>query len=367
MLTTKEIEDVRTHLDKAQNPLFFFDNDPDGLCSFVLLQKYIGRGKGIPIKSFPDLIEGYFKKVEELNPDYIFILDKPTVSRGFFEEVHKRNIPIVWIDHHYIDKSTIPKHVNYYNPLFSKNKNFSEEDVSNSPLGEPVTYLCYKISNRKEDLWLAAAGCISDSFYPEFYPEFEKKYPDLIVNKKLEYSKNKNDYAFDILYNSELGKIIKILSFGLKDKITNVIVMLKFLIKAKNPYEVLEENRMNISLHKRFNEIDKKYKKLISKAKENFDENKKILFFSYGGDMSISSDVANELSYLYKNKVIVVAFLIGGKANISIRGDNVRDSVLEVILTLENATGGGHRNAVGCKIRMDDLELFREKLENVFK
>ena len=90
-------------MEKAQNPIFFFDNDPDGLCSFLLLQRYIGRGKGIAIKSFPEMTDEYFRRVMELNADYIFILDKPVVSKEFFEEVEKFNIPVVWIDHHNIE------------------------------------------------------------------------------------------------------------------------------------------------------------------------------------------------------------------------------------------------------------------------
>ena len=87
MLTKKQIDEIRQHLDKAQNPVFFFDNDPDGLCSFLLLQRYIERGKGVPIKSFPELTEDYFRKVNELNADYIFILDTPVVSQDFFIRV----------------------------------------------------------------------------------------------------------------------------------------------------------------------------------------------------------------------------------------------------------------------------------------
>ena len=30
--TEKQIKEIRDHLDRAQNPVFFFDNDPDGLC-----------------------------------------------------------------------------------------------------------------------------------------------------------------------------------------------------------------------------------------------------------------------------------------------------------------------------------------------
>ena len=121
MLTQKQISQIKEHLDRAQNPLFFFDNDQDGLCSFLLLQRYIRRGKGIPVRSFPDLDVSYFKRIMELNADYIFILDKPVVSEEFLKEVKKVNIPVVWIDHHEIQEE-IPKFVDYYNPLLNKEK-----------------------------------------------------------------------------------------------------------------------------------------------------------------------------------------------------------------------------------------------------
>ena len=170
MLTLKQIKEIRDHLEKAQNPIFFFDNDPDGLCSFLLLARYIGRGKGIAIRSFPEMKEEYFKKVEELNSDYIFILDKPIVSKEFFEEAKKFNLPIVWIDHHDIEDLYIPDFVSYYNPVKNKTKS-----------NEPVTYLCYNITKKKEDMWLAVIGCISDRFIPEFYSDFQKRYPDLSI------------------------------------------------------------------------------------------------------------------------------------------------------------------------------------------
>ena len=47
MLSEKQMQELKEHLDRAQNPLFFFDNDADGLCSFLLLARYIGRGKGV--------------------------------------------------------------------------------------------------------------------------------------------------------------------------------------------------------------------------------------------------------------------------------------------------------------------------------
>jgi len=348
MLIEKQVKEIREHLEKSQNPVFFFDNDSDGLCSFLLLQRYIGRGRGVPIKSFPELSKEYIRKVNELNADYIFILDKPLVSVEFFKEIEQINIPIVCIDHHEIQEK-IPEFVNYYNPIYNKTKG-----------NEPTTFLCYQISQKKEDIWIAVVGCVSDRFVPEFYGEFEKRYADLSIENGQKQGEIKN--AFDILYNSNIGKIAKIFSHGLKDRTTNVINMLKFLMKVKTPYDVLEESNRNYSMHQRFIQIERRYRKLIEKAKENFDDKKRLLFFQYGGDLSISGDLANELSYLFPEKVVVVIYIKGIKANISARGKNVREIILNSIKGFEGASGGGHEEAVGAQIKVEDIEIFRKNL-----
>jgi len=38
MLSNEQFEEIRNHLERAQNPVFFFDNDADGLSSFLLLE-----------------------------------------------------------------------------------------------------------------------------------------------------------------------------------------------------------------------------------------------------------------------------------------------------------------------------------------
>lgn len=346
MLTKKQIKEIKEHLEKAQNPVFFFDNDPDGLCSFLLLQRSIGRGKGVAVRSFPDMNAEYFRKVTELNADYIFILDKPVVSNEFFEEVKKFNIPVVWIDHHKIDKKDIPDFVNYYNPVFNKTRK-----------NEPVTYLCYQITNKKDDLWIAVAGCIYDYFIPDYYREFKKSYPDLALSRNTE-------NPFEIYIKSEIGKIARIFGHALKDRTTNVVHMLKYLINVKMPYDVLEENSKNYLMHKRFNDINKKYQKLLDKAKAVAGDGK-ILFFQYAGDISMSADLSNELCYLFPEKIIVVTRVLGLKASISMRGEKIHEIFLEAIKEIKEARGGGHENAIGGQMKVEDLEKFRENLERL--
>ncbi len=344
MLSQTQIKEIREHLKSSQNPLFFFDNDTDGLCSFLLLARYIGKGKGVAIKSYPDLNKSYARKLYELNPDYVFILDKPVVSDEFLEEAKKMNLPVVWIDHHE-SSEPVPKEVYYYNP--AKNSN---------PSTEPVTYLSWKITDRKQDLWLAMIGCIGDNYFPDFAEEFNKKYPDLYKEAKS---------ASEILYEAEIGKLTRVLDFALKDRTSNVVRMLKTLLKTESPYEVLKDESRNKILA-RFKQINRKYIKLVKKA-EKFSNKGKILFFQYGGDLSLSSNISNELSYKFPNKIIVVAYLKGTKVNISLRGENVRDITLKAIQDLEEATGGGHENATGAKIEVEDLPEFKKKIEKLVR
>lgn len=345
MLTPKQITEIREHLSRAQNPVFFFDNDQDGLCSFLLLQRFVGRGKGVAVRSFPEMDTGYFRRARELGADYIFILDKAVVAGSFFEEVEKFNIPVVMIDHHET-QCKIPKFVNYFNPFIRDGKQ------------EAVSFYCWQVTQRKDDLWLAVIGCVSDYFVPNFYTEFRKQYPDLAVDA---------DKPFEIYYNSQIGKIAQIFGAGLKDTTTNVVRMLKFLMKVKSPYEVLDEENKKHSFYKRFEEIDRKIRKLVAKAVEE-NRNSDVVFFRYGGDMSISSDLANRLRhYFERDKPVVVGYEGQGKINVSIRGEKIRDRVLKVLENFEGASGGGHENAIGVRIRTEDWERFVEELGKVLK
>lgn len=343
MLKKHELDKIKDFLETSQNPLFFFDNDVDGLCSFLLLRKALGRGKGVAIKSFPDLNKGYSRKIEELNPDAVFILDKPRVDAEFINNIYDKGIPIIWIDHHEVQvEEELVEKTNYFNSF---------------PSSEPVTYICYNIFKRKEDMWVAMIGCIGDVYMPEFAGEFAKNNPEVF---------DADLSAFDSLYMTEIGKIIKILNFGLKDSTTNVLAMIKFLIKSTNAYDLLEENKDTKPLYLRYKHLNKIYEKLIAKAEKNVSDSN-LLFFSYSGEMSMSSEISNELYFKHKKKLIAVAFRKQDKANISIRGERARELMLKAIKNIESATGGGHEQACGTQVPIDKLDEFRDNLEKELK
>ena len=346
MIEKNKLNEIREHLENSQNPLFFFDNDVDGLCSFLILRRAIERGKGVAIKSFPDLNKQYLRKVNELNPDYVFILDKPRVSEEFIEGVCKKNLPLIWIDHHDVEiDERLLKKISYYNSC---------------PSSEPTSYIAQKIFNRKEDIWLAMIGCIADVYIPEFSKDFAEKYPELLPTTNLS--------AFDILYTTELGKIIRIIDFGMKDTTTNLLNLIRILIKSTSPYDILEENPKTRHLHYQYNKINRIYKKLITKAESQANPEDKFIIFTYGGNMSISSEIANALFYKNQDKLIVVCYKNQryGKVNVSIRGKNAKKITEKIVSKISGASGGGHEEATGAVIPEEKFEEFKKELKNYF-
>ncbi len=342
MLSQKQFEEIRDYLERAQNPVFFFDNDVDGLASFLLLRRFCDKGKGIAIKSFPQLNVAYARKLEEFKPDYIFVLDKPLIDKEFRDEAHQRNIPIIWIDHHPVPEYHNEEGIHYFNPLLNDAKsNF------------PTSYLCYKVVKKKEDEWIALMGCLSDWFIPEFAEDFAKEYSDLFT-----FTQN----PARALYETDLGKIIKMLNFALKDRTSNVVKMLKNLLTIKSPREILDVTPKTASIHRRYKQIGRRYEKIIERAKELAKIHRKLLFFQYGGDLSLSSEISNELIYRFPDRIIVVAYIRGSKANISIRGNiNIRDLTTKALENIES-TCGGHEKACGATAQVEDLPRFRENL-----
>jgi single-stranded DNA-specific DHH superfamily exonuclease len=318
--------------------------------SFLLLRRFIDRGKGIAVKGAHNLSKTYYKRIRELKPDYIFILDIPAVEQEFLEIAEKEGLPVVWIDHHDVKiGAEVPlithSLFNYYNPYHNDKTN------------EPVTYLCYKIINQKKDIWLAVIGCISDYYLPDFYNEFKKKYPEL--------SKKDPKTPFDILYDSEIGRIARILDFSLKDTTTNVVNLMKFMMKIKSPMDILEENATTKQILKRYNDINLKYQNILKKARKSIGN--KMIYFQYGGDLSLSANLANQLSHEFPKKVIIVIYLSTDIANVSLRGRdiNIKKITLEAIKDIPGAVGGGHEHATGARMPVSNLPLFKKRIEEL--
>src|SRR3989344_546460 len=210
MIKEEGINEIRRMLLEAKRPLFMFDDDIDGLCSYLLLKRFAKKGNFVTVKSTPKVGTNFLNKIVECMPDKIFLLDKPMVDQDF---VDGANVPIIWIDHHEPQKDIMG--VKYYNPRIN-------DDNDN----RPTTYWCYQVA--QQDDWIAMIGILGDLHMPEFAERFSKQYPDILPQ-----SKDKLKAIFD----SKLGMLIKALAFSLKGKTSDVTKNLRMLEIIESPYE----------------------------------------------------------------------------------------------------------------------------------
>ncbi len=337
-LTKAQIEEIRRTLDESKKPLFFFDDDPDGLCSFLQLYRYKREGHGIPVKSVPNLDAKFLRKVEEYDPDVVFVLDLAQIEDEFAGQC---KVPILWIDHHdpvQLDGVTL------YNPKLNRaDKNY------------PTSYLCYEVI--KQDIWLATAGCVGDWFLPDFAAEFAEKNPDLLPEDI--------STPEEALFGTRLGTLIKAMSSALKGKTSDVKKAIKVLSRIEDPREILDQTtpqgRFIHSIHEK---INKEYERIKANLKKSEQSGEYIIYIYHDNKMSFSKELANEMLFEHPDKVIIIGRLKDSTYRISIRGShyNVPQALQPALQGLQGR-GGGHLHACGCSVAKDDFDTFIERFK----
>lgn len=342
MLTAKQIDFLREELKTAANPLFLFDADGDGLASFLLLYRINREGKGIRVATTSRIDVQFMRKVEELNPDKIFVLDLPLMDQEF---VDKADRPIFWIDHHQAQEL---KKVHYFNPRIKNPDDYI-----------PVTRMAYQVSGNKEDLWIAAAGCLADWYMPDFIDEFIQLYPELLPEK--------SDLSTTV-FKQPVGKLVKLFFFMQKGPNSEVRKSIKILSRIKSPQEIFnQETSAGKFLYHRFEKINNKYEAVLKLAKKKASGSKLLLFMYNSDQWSFTANLANELTSMYPKKVIIIARNKSGEVKCSLRAQFPIAGCLEKALIGINGSGGGHPNACGAVIKEPDWEAFLKKFKEELK
>ena len=326
------LEEIKKYLEKSDNPLIFFDDDSDGLASFLLIHKYLGRGKGI-IVTHPTVDDSYLRKVHEYNPDLVLILDKHKIEQDFVDKV---NVPVIWIDHHPIVDI---KGIKYFNP-----KLYGKEDF-------PTSYWCYEIV--KENLWIAIIGLLADHCL-EHFKEFSKQYEDLVNYDVKE--------PFDAVFNTKIGILAILFTFILKGNASEVKKSISILTRINDPYEILNKNTPRGKfIYDRFEKIKKEYDSVLQDALKNSIITKNILLYTYySGKTSSTAILANELIYRFKDKVIIIAREKDGRMKMSLRTHYKSKIILPPLVNkaVEGLKGssGGHDHACGGEMDKEDFK-----------
>ncbi len=338
-LTTKEIKTIQDEIEFAKDPIYFFHDDPDGLCSFLLFYRQIRAGKGIVVKTRPNIDEKFLRKVQEYDPDKIFVLDIANVEQDFVDTVKK---PMIWIDHHGVQDI---RGIKYFNPR----KHKKDDNV-------PVSSMCYDVVQK--DMWIGMVGTVGDWTLPHFTDKFKKEYPDLLpedVNR-----------PEDALFATELGKLIRIFSFILKGTTSDALKYVRVLTRIDSPYEILkQETSQGRFIYKKYQTINKYYQELLKDIISKVGKEKMIVYLYPESKMSFTGDVTNELLYRYPDRIIIVGRESSGEMKCSLRSPKnlpIEPGLQRALVGVEGY-GGGHENACGAVIKKEDFETFIEQFK----
>jgi single-stranded DNA-specific DHH superfamily exonuclease len=337
-LTENQMKELKDVFDNSHRPVILFDDDADGLASFLMIYKHIGEGKGIPVKNAPELGPELARKVEDYAPDIVIIVDVPIVSQDFIDQVKSR---IVWLDHHPLVER---RGVNYFNPR--------QEDPCDN---RPTSYWVYRVL--RENLWIAMTGIIGDWFMPEhdIISAFNSAYPRLLSSdvKRPEVA----------LHDSRLGELIRIISFNLKGKASDVIKSVKVMTRIQDPEEILSQTTAGGTfIFKKYYRLKDKYEQLMKQPSIN-PKDDMIVFIYKSPDYSFSAELSNELIYRHPDKVILIAWEYDGEYKCSLRSTKVKlPQLIEKSLEDVNGYGGGHDHAAGACIKIADFDRFVENI-----
>lgn len=343
MIKEEDLEYIRKRIKESARVLIFFDDDPDGVSSYIQIYKLCIEAKGVCVKGKPILEKKYQRKVEEYSPDLVIILDKPLVEQEFLDGISQE---VIWIDHHPLQDN---KRVKYYNPR----KEDSEDN-------RPTSYWAHQIvkNDLPDLLWIAGIGTIGD-WSTSLNKEIKEKYPALLPEEI--------NTAPAALFNSSLGKLSKILDFNLKGNTTQVMQSIKVLTRIEKPEEILEQTTPRGKyLYKKYAVINDKYEAIKKNVK--ISKSKFIIFKYQDNKLAISSMLSNELLYEHPDKIILIIREKDEEVILSLRSatEPIVDK-LQVALQEVGGKGGGHDFACGASMNKDQLERFITIFKKQFK
>ncbi len=327
-LSLEQLQKAKTMLEEAADPLFIYHDDPDGLCSYLILSRFTKSGHGHMLKASPYLQEEHAAYAQEHKSDLIVVLDIAHIEEEF---IAKANLPILWIDHH---EPNPKKGTTYLNPR-----------ITDPTDNIPTSWLCHQITNTDE--WIGMAGCVSDWVIPKNIDEFAKKHPEMISEPYT---------AQHLLFETTLGTLIKVLSFNLKGAHKEVKRSIESLRAIKTPEELLEhQSQASQIVWKKYEKTNREYTSLLNQANAARTNDPFLLFLYTEYSTSLTKDLSNEVYAKNPDKTIILAREKSDKIMFSLRSQKNLPPALEKALQGLDGKGGGHEHACGGWINAHDF------------
>ncbi|MEM7825599.1 MAG: DHHA1 domain-containing protein [Candidatus Aenigmatarchaeota archaeon] len=337
-LFKKGISFIQTinHKDKI---LLIYHKDLDGLTSALIFLKYAKRNGIKILKRVPssnEEIDEIIKKIKSFDKILIFDIDISYMKK----KLVKVNKEMLIIDHHPPRANLNTKKIVYINPR-----------LLNPKIYQPTSYITYKlvskISNVKDEEWLAVLGTISDYGIEDC--------EDLIRNwtkikKKEEIQKTK--------IWKQVEELIGIISeFGFSKT-------LNLLEKVKS-FDDFKKKKVVKKALKDYKKKKKIYEKIFWKNIRKFKSSNLLISEMETKHREITSLISTKMSIKFPENVIVIFRKSGEKYAVNVRYNGSKEidlgKIMEKCAKGLNG-GGGHQSAAGATIKAKNKEIFEKRL-----
>ena len=388
-----ELKDMKKGVNRCLNALInnqkfgiIADYDVDGATSASILYKFLKNYTSNIVCKIPNrLSEGYGPNVRLMNEmlndnvELLFTLDCGTSSFNTIDHEDFKKIEVIVIDHH-LSEYKLPRVNSIINPNRfddnSKYKDFAAVGVTflflmalRREIREKKLFPQINEPNLMSYLDLVAVGTICDIVDIKNYNRsIVKKGLDLII-------KRKNKSISSIIDNSKISSTPSSKDIGFivgpqinaASRIDNSSLASKLLISDDvNEIETISKKLFLINEKRKLIE-ESIYKEAISQI-EHQKNCKYFIVYKSNWHQGVLGIVASKIVSLYNKPTFVISFNndVGTGSGRSINQIDIGSIIFELKNNNLIEDGGGHKMAVGLKIKKNQLDSFKDFLNNKF-
>jgi single-stranded DNA-specific DHH superfamily exonuclease len=343
---------------ESKNICLIYDTDADGLSSAVLITKVLEKldvklKLGITEVSRANFLSpDNMKKIRDNGINFIISVDIPLAGLNLmsqYNELVSEGVKFLIFDHHEYTKE-LEQSV-YVHPV-----NLIGKEMATCCTSKMVYDTINDITNLEEYDWIKAVGMLGDLAFLDFPEEVQN-----IINKyegKKVLIKSNEDY-----YNkTKLGKCTIIdLPRSLGEN-KYVIECYNSYLSASNPDELIKIIGLNKDLKNAQKDIkyyEINFEKLAEKIKD-------VYLIEIKSDYKLNSSISTIISQKKPNNTFISYQKTGDFYALSARRQDMKYSMRDLLSKstegLKDAVGGGHIPAAGGMIRIEDFNIFKEKV-----
>ncbi len=347
------------NLKPKRRVVIIHDDDPDGICSAVLLSKsclkVVSEDPEIHSTEYGlSLTPKLLKSLKKDTPQAIIFTDVPAIPHDLLAEAAQM-AEILILDHHYPENY---RGVAYANPRLLK-----------PPAYLPSSYLAFHVASAfglaKGLAWISGIGVLSDHGVEDCRPLFtliKTELPRLIGRAKLEDA--------SLMDDSPLGQLTKTLtSATVASPPDGARVAFEALNFAESYKDILDGSSSEaIRLLEWHQSVDDEFQRVIKDARQKVSRlGRNIVLYRFKSPLRIKSLVANYLPRLFKREIVLVIQQDGKYTHVSFRrGDqnqtDLRSMVQRAITDIPDASGGGHPEASAARLPTKYLDQFMDRI-----